>query len=171
MAERPDADRVIVGVVGKPFGLHGDVYVRPDPDLEHAFEAGQRYPHDEGELVVVEARTHSGRLIVRFEAADSREAAEGLRGVVLTVPRDAVELDEDAYWSDDLIGREVVDEAGDLVGVVESTRDGAAHDYLVIARPDGGEILLPAVGELMQVEADRIVVHPIPGLLDEGEAW
>ena len=171
MSTPPGADRVVVGVVAKPFGLNGDVFVRPDPDIEHDFEVGRAYPRDDGDLIVAAARVHSGRLVMRFENFDDRDAAASLRGTVLTVPREDVALGEDAYWSTDLIGREVVDDAGDLIGVVESTRDGAAHDYLLIARPDGGEILLPAVGELMEVEAERIVVHAIPGLLDSDEAW
>ena len=163
--------RVIVGVVGKPVGLAGEVYVRPDPDLAHEFGPGQRYPRDgRDDLVVAASRVHSGRQVVRFEGVDDREGAEALRGTVLTLPRTEVALDDDAFWSDDLLGREVVDDDGQLVGVVESTLDGAAHDYLVLARPDGGEVLIPAVADLLDVTAERIVVHAIPGLLDADEA-
>jgi 16S rRNA processing protein RimM len=107
---------------------------------------------------------------MRFVGIDTREAVEALRGTVLRVPRDEVPLDPDAFWSDDLLGREVTDDDGSLVGVVEATLDGAAHDYLVIARPDGGEVMVPAVAELVEVGPDRIVVHAVPGLLDD-DAW
>ncbi len=99
-----------------------------------------------------------------------REGAEALRGVVLGRARADVGLDEGSIWVSDLLGREVVEPDGTLVGVVEGVADGAAHDYLVIARPDAGEVLLPFVPELCEVTADRMVVHPIPGLLDLGEA-
>ena len=159
---------VIVGVVAKPLGLKGEVFVRPNPDVGHEFGAGQTFPGGgERELVVAAARLHSGRQVVRFEGVETREQVEELRGTVLRVPRGDVELDEDAFWNDDLLGRDVVDDAGELVGVLESTLDGAAHDYLVIARPDGGEVLVPAVADLVDVQPDRIVVHAIPGLLDD----
>ena len=115
---------------------------------------------------VLDLRVHAGRLIIAFEGVEDREAAEALRGTVLTLPRADVPLDEDAFWAGDLLGREVVDDVGALVGVVEGTLDGPAHDYLVLARPDGGEALLPAVADLVDIGPERIVVHAIPGLLD-----
>ena len=159
---------VIVGVVAKPLGLKGEVFVRPNPDVGHAFAPGDTFDvAGDRRLVVADARLHSGRQVMRFEGVDTREQVEQLRGTVLTVPRDDVELDDDAFWNDELLGRDVVDDNGDLVGVLESTLDGAAHDYLVIARPDGGEVLVPAVADLVDVGPDRIVVHAIPGLLDD----
>ena len=165
------SDEVIVGVIAKPLGLKGEVFVRPNPDVGHAFAPGDTFAVSEGRsIVVAEARLHSGRQVVRFADVSTREAVEELRGTVLTVPRDRIALDEDAFWNDDLLGREVVDDAGALLGVLESTLDGAAHDYLVVARPDGGEVLVPAVAELVDISADRIVIHAIPGLLDD-DAW
>lgn len=162
---------VIVGVIAKPLGLKGEVFVRPDPDVGHEFTAGDAFlaPPDR-RLVVEAARLHSGRQVVRFEGVTTREAVEELRGTVLAVPRDSVSLDDDAFWNEDLLGREVVDDSGTLVGVLESTLDGAAHDYLVIARPDGGEVMVPAVADLVDISAERIVIHAIPGLLDD-DAW
>lgn len=163
----PEA-RVVVGVISKALGLKGEVFVRPDPDIAHEFSAGEVFELADGrQLVVASARSHSGRQVMRFEGVDTREAAEDLRGTVLDIPRDAVSLDQDAFWNDDLLGREVVDDSGALVGVLESTLDGAAHDYFVIARPDGGDVLVPAVADLVEVREDRIVVHAIPGLLDD----
>jgi 16S rRNA processing protein RimM len=164
------ADRVVVGAVGKPFGVRGDVYVHPDPDLDHDFPAGQVYETDRGTLRCAASRLHSGRRVVRFEQASDREAAEALRGTVLTVPRDEVPLEEGAFWVSDLEGAEVVDPNGDVVGVVEAVQDGLAHDLLVVARPDGGEVLIPVVDEFVEVTEDGIVVRPIPGLLDLSEA-
>ena len=161
-------DDVIVGVIAKPLGLKGEVFVRPDPDVMHEFTAGEAFAAGpDRRLVVASARLHSGRQVVQFEGVTTREDVEALRGTVLSVPRDSVSLDEDAFWSADLLGREAVDDNGDVVGIVEATADGAAHDYLVIARPDGGEVLIPAVAELVEVAADRIVIHAIPGLLDD----
>ena len=161
---------VVVGVIAKPLGLKGEVFVRPDPDLAHEFSPGEQFDVGDRTLVVATARLHSGRQVVVFEGVDTREAVEELRGTVLSVPRDAVDLEEDAFWNDELLGREVVDQNGDLVGVLEATQDGAAHDYLVVARPDGGEVLVPAVADLVDVQPDRIVIQAIPGLVDD-DAW
>ena len=164
------APRAIVGVIGKALGLKGEVFVRPDPDVAHDFVPGETFVVEGGrQLVVAASRSHSGRLVLRFAGVDSREQVEQLRGLVLEVSRDEVSLAEDTFWNDELLGREVVDDQGDLVGILDSTMDGAAHDYLVVVRPDGAEILIPAVAELVDVQPDRIVVTAIPGLLDADE--
>ena len=163
--------RVVVGVIAKALGLKGEVFVRPDPDLDHEFVPGEEFTLAGGRrLVVAAARMHSGRQVVRFEGVDDREAVAALRGELLEVPRETIGLAEDAFWNDDLLGRDVVDESGTLVGVLEATMDGAAHDYFVVARPDGGEVMVPAVAELVEVQDDRIIVRAIPGLLDD-QAW
>jgi 16S rRNA processing protein RimM len=160
-------DLVVAGVVGKPFGILGEVFVFPDPDIADDFAPGTSYTRADGPALVVAAtRVHRARRLVRFEGVADRTAAEALRGAVLHLPRDRAVLDDDALWTADLIGREVVDDAGAVVGIVEGAVDGPAHDYLVLARPDGGELLIPAVTELVDVDADPIVLHPIPGLLD-----
>ncbi len=157
----------MVGVVGKPFGVSGEVYVRPDPDLEHDFPPGTTYRLPDGEqLVVADSRVHGNRQLVRFEGVEDRTAAEALRGAVLTLPREDVELDEEAVWAADLVGRDVLDPDGGLLGTVEGFLDGPAHDYLVVARPDGGEVLVPLVEELVDLDGPAVVVRAIPGLLD-----
>lgn len=174
MTAGSDDELVVAGVVGKPFGVRGEVFVFPDPDIADRFGVGDHYPimskggadAPPGELRVAASREHGGRRIVRFEGVEDRNAAEALRGIVLGVPRSRVWVAEDAVWTADLIGREVVDDDGALVGVVDGALDGTAHDYLVVVRPDGGELLIPAVIELLDVDVDPIVLHPIPGLID-----
>lgn len=169
---RPDDHPVVVGRVGKPFGTGGAVYVFADPDLADPFEEGARYGTPSGHLVVISSRLHGGdRLVVAFEGLHDRAGAEGIRGTVLTRPRREVPLEADAIWVADLVGRTVVDADGDLVGVVEQVLDGHAHDYLVVARPDGGEAMIPMVEELLDWDADPAVVQPLLGLVDPDEAW
>lgn len=167
----PLADgHIVVGRVGKPFGLQGEVYVHVDPDLD--LEPGEECHRPDGAPLLVEAlRSHKGRTVVAFEGVEGRDAAEALRGTLLTRPRTDVGIAEDMIWVADLIGRQVVDDHGELVGVVERILDGPAHDYLVLARPDGGEALIPMVDELLDWSVDPVVVTPPDGLLDPGKAW
>jgi 16S rRNA processing protein RimM len=163
---RPEV--VAVGRIGKPVGLRGDVHVHPDPDLEHDFPPGTTYDAGERTLTATATRVHAGRRVVRFAEASSREQAEALRGTVLRLPASAVPLPDDAHWAADVVGREVRDPEGNLLGVVEQILDAPAHDYLVVARPDGGDVLVPAVEELVDVDGAHVVVRAIPGLFDDG---
>lgn len=179
MPARSD-DEVVVGVVGKPFGVSGAVYVRPDPDIAHDFAPGTRYDVGDRVLEVADCADHGRRTLVRFVGIDDREAAERVRGAVLRVDRGAVAVEEDTWWAGDVVGAPVVDERGQAVGVVESLADGPAHDYLVVRLADAPpasdpstrsrEVWVPAVAELVRIEADHVVVTDVPGLLDPDEA-
>jgi 16S rRNA processing protein RimM len=162
---------VVVAVVGKPFGLEGEVYLYPDPDFGDAVAPGRCYAVDGwwNGLTVAGTRRHQGRQLASFREVADRDQAESLRGAELRLAKEALSLSADAFWVADLVGQEVVDEHGGLVGVVESARDGVAHDYLVIARPDGGEIEVPAVYELLRPGEDLLVLESVPGLVDPAE--
>jgi len=161
------ADLVAVGLVGKPLGLRGEVFVMPDPDFGVPLTPGRRFLTDgHGELEVATSRDHSGRMVARFAGCDDRTAAEGLRGERLLLPRNEVELDEEGVWVEDILGLEARTADGELIGVVEGVADGLAHDYLVIARPDGGEVLIPSVEEFVELTDDAVIVKTIPGLLE-----
>lgn len=170
---------VVVGVVGKPFGVSGACYVRPDPDVEHDFAQGTRYATTGTNLVVAHRHDHGSRMILQFVDVVTREDAEALRGTVLRVDVSQVRLWPDALWAHEVIGADVVDGDGNVLGTVERLTDGPAHDYLVVARPDGGPVWIPAVDELMSIEPagragagtrGRVVVSRLPGLFDPDAA-
>jgi 16S rRNA processing protein RimM len=163
------APRAVLGTFGKPFGLAGDVYVWLDPDLSDSVIAGLRCQVGPRTLEVAQVRRHRGRPLIRFVGVDDREAALELRGLTLEVDRASVASDADTLWVDELLGREVVDATGALVGVVDGVLDGAAHDFLVVARPDGGELLIPVVKELVDL-TEPVVVHGPPGLVEPEQA-
>lgn len=158
---------VTVGVVGKPLGLLGEVYVHPDRDLVEEFPPGRTYRAGDRALTVADSRLHGNRRVVRFDGVTDREAAEALRGVTLALDREQVALDDDAVWADDLLGRPVRTPGGGHVGTIAGVADGTAHDYLVVALPDGRELLVPAVDELVELAEDHVVVEPLPGLLGD----
>jgi 16S rRNA processing protein RimM len=91
----------------------------------------------------------AGRVpVLALDAVDTREAAEGLIGRYLEV--EANELPEGSYYWHQLVGLRVVDEAGaDLGEVVEVFRAGENEVYRVL-REDGGELLLPAVRDVIR---------------------
>jgi 16S rRNA processing protein RimM len=80
-------------------------------------------------LVVVASIAHQQRFIVTFEAVDTREKAEHLRGVVLSAPRLD---DESVIWIDQLYDAEVYDANGVRRGVVVGVEANPASDLLVL---------------------------------------
>jgi 16S rRNA processing protein RimM len=95
---------------------------------------------------------------VSFEAVDTREKAEALRGSVLL----AVAIDEPgAFWVHELIGCNVFDEAGPQIGVVESFEANPASDLLIL---DNGRIIPLAF--VTDRAPGRLTVSLPPGLLE-----
>ena len=173
--------QLVVGRVGRPHGLRGDMTVEVRTDHpDDRFAAGSvlaTEPAATGPLTIAESRWHSGRLLIRFEGFPDRESAENLRGILLVV--DSAQLpssaDADEFADYELIGLEVQTTGGDMVGVVSEVLHHG-QDLLVIeggGARSGAQILVPFVAPLVpdvDVAAGRLVIDPPPGLLDPDAA-
>ena len=132
------------------------------------FAPGSRLGTGDGELVVVNSRPHKNTLLVVFEGVVSRNDAEALRGIELTVDSGGLrELEENEFWPDDLIGF-AVHAHGERIGEVVGVIPGEAQDRLIVEK-DGGEIVeIPFVNELVPEvlpDSGLIRIAPIDGLI------
>jgi 16S rRNA processing protein RimM len=176
--------RVIVGRIGRPHGIRGEVVigVRTDePDLRFAvgatLDATERADEPaDGQLTVASARWHSGQLLVGFAGVTDRTAAGELTGRWLSM--DSSQLpeigDPDEFRDHELIGLSVRTCAGEPVGVVADVLH-PGQDLLVVRRTDGqeGEYLVPFVKAIVpevDVQGGVVVIDPPPGLLDLAQA-
>ena len=177
--------RIVVGRVGRPHGIRGEVVigVRTDePDLRFAVGAtvdARSSPDEDGTegepLRVASARWHSGQLLVAFAGITDRTAAAELTGSWLSV--DSSQLpeipDPDEFRDHELIGLSVRTRAGDPVGVVTDVLH-YGQDLLVVRRADDpGESLVPFVKAIVpevDMRAGVVVIDPPPGLLDPAQA-
>ena len=163
------SDPVTVGTVGKPHGLDGTVVVHPETDNPARFVAGASLRLDYGPaLTVRRARTGGGILLVSFEDIDDRDGAEALRGRTLWIdPSERRALDDDEFWPEDLIGLEVRDPSGALIGSVADVDANAPQTLLTVLTTEG-EFLVPLVTALVprvDLAEGYLVVAPIDGLL------
>ncbi|MFJ2031365.1 ribosome maturation factor RimM [Streptosporangium sp. NPDC087985] len=166
--------QLVIGRIGRPHGLRGDVSVevRTD-DPERRFAPGTAVvtdPASAGPLVVESRRWHSGVLLVRFEGVDDRNRAEELRGTTLVI--DSADIpppdDPDEFYDHQLIGLTVVTPDGEQVGEVSDVLHHG-QDLLVVRRGGGTEVYVPFVKALVPViDLDRgiLVVDGPAGLLD-----
>jgi len=129
-------------------------------DRSERVEPGAVMHAGERDLVVATSRPHRGRWLVRFEGVEDRTAAEALLGAVLTAaPLAAPGGDE--LWVHELVGAEVRDRSGRVLGRVRAVEPNPAHDLLVL---DDGT-LVPAVF-VTDHTPGTVVVDPPQGLLD-----
>ncbi|MDI6870331.1 MAG: ribosome maturation factor RimM [Bacillota bacterium] len=173
---------VAIGEIVAPHGLRGEVRVLPLTDFPERFETTGRVllgpPGGEpaGAPVAVERARRQGRLVLlKLAGVDSVEAAESLRGRLLFVPRqEVVPLPEGRFYVFDLVGLLVVTEDGAPLGKLVAVLDNPANDLFVVRPPGGGrDILLPALKSVVReidLAGGRMVVSPLPGMLEASEA-
>lgn len=168
--------QLVVGRVGRPHGVRGEVLVDSRTDRpEDRFADGAvlaTEPAERGPLTVSAARWHGGRLLVRFAGVTDRVGAEQLNGTTLLTEVDERErpADPDEFYDHQLVGLEVVT-AGDgpLVGTVDDVLHLPGQVLLSVRRPTGEEVLVPfvsAIVPVVDIDAGRLVVDPPGGLLD-----
>jgi len=170
---------VLVGRIGKPHGIRGEVTldVRTDePERRFAPGAALRAEPPAGsasglrELTVASARWHQSTLLVRFEQIGDRGAAEAARGILLhaTIPADASPDDPDEFYDHQLVGLAAYDVSGAELGEVTGLVHGGAQDLLTVRTTDGREALVPFVKALVpevDLAGRRVVIADRPGLV------
>lgn len=114
-----------------------------------------------GALTLKSIRDGSNGAIARFAEITDRDAAEGLRGTELTVPRSALPALEDGeYYHIDLIGLPVATDTGAPVGSVAAVENFGAGDILEIEQPDGRRFMVPVahaeIGATVTIPADYL---------------
>jgi 16S rRNA processing protein RimM len=154
-----------IGRIVRAHGIRGDVVVvseSPERFVPGAvFDVGGG-----GVLVVLRSRIHGRAMIVSFEGVADRDAAERLRGTLLSVTERRT-LGSGEFWPEDLEGLEVRDPEGRALGVVSGVILSSAQDRLVV-RSSGRDHEVPFVVDLVpevRPDAGFIVVDPIDGLL------
>jgi 16S rRNA processing protein RimM len=153
-------DRLEVGRVVKPHGLRGEVVVAAVTNHPERFATGATLHVDGVEHTIVSSRPHQDRWLVQFDGVSDRDAAERIRGAVLTAPP-LGDAPDGEVWVHDMIGADVVDRAGATVGRVASVEANPAHDLLVL---ESGA-LVPIVF-IVEQQPGRIVVDVPEGLLE-----
>ncbi|MEV8097314.1 ribosome maturation factor RimM [Kitasatospora sp. NPDC085879] len=167
--------QLVVGRIGRAHGIRGDVSVEvrtDEPELRLGPGAVLLTdPASTGPLTIESGRVHSGRLLLRFAGVKDRNAAEALRGTMLIAEVDPEETpeDPDEYYDHQLIGLDVVLADGTVVGELSEVLHLPYQDLLTVTRPDGTEVLVPFVEQIVptiDLENQRAVITPPAGLIE-----
>lgn len=159
------AERVEIGGIARAHGIRGEVVVYThDPDSEILGDVETIFVGGVVRKIASARNTQKGWLVA-LEGVVTRNDAEALRGQVVEVARDALQLDEGDVLLDDMIGCRVVLPDGRPWGTIASVEIGP-QDLLVI---HDGEIerLLPLVDELVtniDIANGVVTVDPPEGL-------
>jgi len=119
---------------------------------------------------VLSAAPHArGQLLLALEGVGDRTAAEALvRARVLVAAAALPPLEENEFYYHEIEGFQVATTGGQVLGEVAETFSTGANDVWVV-RGAGREYLVPVIADVVREidrEARRIVIEPMPGLLD-----
>jgi 16S rRNA processing protein RimM len=109
-------------------------------------------------------RGHNRELIVRLEGISTPEDVARLRNaLVFVLASDLPRLPKGEYYHHQLLGLTIVNEAQAVLGMLDSILETGANDVYVVKTPEGKELLLPAVDDvILEVDLTRrqMVVRP-----------
>jgi 16S rRNA processing protein RimM len=154
----------------RPHALRGEIRVAAFSATARNLQRGRPVYLGGERRTVEQARPDQDQWILKLSGLTGRTAAESFRGELIeAADGDVLRDDDESYFVHELIGLRVVTEDGRELGTVVEVITTGANDVYVAAG-EGGEVLVPAIGEVVQridVSAGVIAITPLPGMLDE----
>jgi 16S rRNA processing protein RimM len=153
----------------RPHGLRGELRVQAFNPQAPNLRPGVAVYAGERQFSIRSIRMAGDQWIVVLDNVRTREDAEPLRGLLMEVPDASIRPEAGAFFIHDLIGMEVSTASGESLGRVREVLQPGANDVYVVEGPRG-EVLIPAIGDVVQEidpERRRIIITPLPGLLNE----
>ena len=151
-----------MGRVAGSYGVRGWIRVVPYSADPGALAAHGAWRIGSETFEVEASKVHSGDLLAKLEGVDSPEQALALKGRKVALPRSALAEPEAGqyYWAD-LVGLEVVNAQGSVLGVVQGLFSNGAHDVMELAGDKSTRLLpfVPAVVRKVDLEGRRIEVE------------
>lgn len=127
---------VELGRTGGAYGVRGWIRVVPVDSGEVFLKVRawvlRTLSGEELEFKATQVRRHGAILVAKLEGVDQKEEADALRGPLYVRRSDFPDAGSDEVWAVDLIGCEVVNRKGDVLGTVESLGTNGVQDLLNI---------------------------------------
>jgi 16S rRNA processing protein RimM len=174
-ADPPDERLVELGPIVNTHGIRGEVRLLPhNPESPTAAQPGPVVlVHRDGRREprqVRSTRRHKRFVLLTFDGVADPDSAAALVGCTVAVPRAALPPPgPDAVYHADLIGCAVVTSDGRALGTVAQMMTTGSSDICVV-RDGAREVLVPLIADVvaeLDVAGRRLVVTPLPGLLDD----
>lgn len=173
MPRQIETEWATIGKVVALFGIRGELKVLLLTDIPNRFAGlGAVYAGpDHTRRLIQSVRPYKGEMIVlKLEGIDDANTAESLRDQNLAIPvSELAQLPPDSYYQHDILGLMVITLDGQKLGSIVDIIVTGSNDVYVIKAPDGSQVLIPAIKDVIkQVDLIRrtMYIDPLPGLLD-----
>lgn len=170
---------ILCGKIGRPFGVKGELTVFWN-NLEAPIKHGEQVFLSENSkltqktFTLTSSRVQTDRAIVRFAEIQNREDAAALTNQELFIPESKLAaLSQNEYYTYQLLGLQVYDEAGVHIGELVNIFPTGSNDVYEILPPGkkaGEELFVPAIQNIIQkidLESKRMTIKVLPGLFTD----
>jgi len=151
MADKPDLkDKICVGAIAGAFGVKGEVRLKSFCAVPEDIAGYSPLVLEDGRETALRLTGQiKNGLAARLEGVRNKEQADALKGKRLYAERTALpHLPDDEFYHADLLGLEVVDTGGAVLGKVAAVHNHGAGDLLEIrGKALKGSALLPFTRE------------------------
>lgn len=159
-----------IGKIVNTHGIKGEVKVYPyTDDVKKFVDFDHLYVEDQ-KIQIETVRIHKNMALVKFKGYDTMDQVLPLMNKNVFIDRDEVDDGGDGHYIVDLIGCEIFDEEGLLIGLLIDVLQNTSQDLYQIRRIDkGADFYLPVVDEFVKnidLDSRRITVHLIEGLME-----
>ncbi|MFH1574065.1 MAG: ribosome maturation factor RimM [Acidobacteriota bacterium] len=168
----PDQRDILIGRVGSPFGIGGEVKVVVTTDFPERLSQGARLAIRPAvgemlETLVERSRPVKGYVILKLAGIDTRTDARQLVGAEIVIQESELRaLEEGRFYVFDIIGLKVRTDDGRELGEITEVLQGGGNDVYVTS--DG--LCIPALKDVVSridIHEGVMVIRPVPGLLPE----
>lgn len=163
--------KICVGAVGGSYGVRGEVRLKSFCAVAEDIESYSPLTSEDGSNLFHLAliRPMKNGFVARIAEVATKEEADALKGTQLFAGRDQLpSLPDDEFYHTDLIGLQVWDTGGTLLGSIKNVLDHGAGDLLDVQRPGSSEtVLLPftrAAVPTVDLSARLVIADPPDGL-------
>ncbi|MBE0450125.1 MAG: 16S rRNA processing protein RimM [Clostridia bacterium] len=159
-----------IGKIVNTHGVKGEVKVYPYTDDVNKFVDFDHLYVEDQKIQIETVRIHKNMALVKFKGYDNMDLVLPLMNKNVFIDRDLVDDGGDGHYIVDLIGCEIFDESGIMIGVLVDVLQNTSQDLYQIRRSDNGEdFYLPVVDEFVKnidLNTRRIIVRLIEGLME-----
>lgn len=162
-----------VGKIVNTQGLGGELRLISTSDFPDRFAPGLDFIAEniKKELIEVKLKTvrlHKNFILVSFAGYEGiNEVIQFKTGNLYVTEENLAGLDDGEYYFHQLIGLQVVDEGGNIIGKIKDILQTGANDVYVVARDGKSDLLLPVIDECVlaiDLESRTVRVHVLEGL-------
>ncbi len=164
-------DMLEIGKLVNTHGIRGEVKIQPWCDDPYVFDELEYLIIDGEEYEIERNRYHKTCQIVKLAGVDDMNAAELLKNKIVHINREDMPLPEGRYFVADILGLEVREENGRVLGEVGDVIKTGSNDVYVLKNTfNKKQILIPVLDSVVletNIEGGYIVVRLMKGLIDE----